>query len=327
MSEPQTAQDWVVMAQQYLQQAEALWAQPGSREPVVMCLVHAAERLLNGAMVQRGRQPVSDSDLPTMVARAKALGCRVASFAPAAKSLDGLYTTSRYGFLGAQVTWAALGGLREAVERLRAELFPCETPAVTYGGVLVCISGPSGVGKSTICRRLVERLDALLSVSLTTRPKRENEADGRDYTFVTRAEFERRLERGELLEYARVYGGHYYGTPAGPVLEALKAGRAVILEIEIEGTIQVVRRFPDAVTVYVLAPTADDQQRRLVGRQEDSEAAIRERLSKADGEIRYAKDCGVYTHFVVNADLDETVEKLAGIIRAKKKTVQESANP
>ncbi len=191
-------------------------------------------------------------------------------------------------------------------------------------GVLVCISGPSGVGKSTICRRLVDRLGAFLSVSATTRPRREHEVDGRDYYFITREEFERRVAAGEMLEYARVYGGQYYGTPAAPVREALAAGRAVILEIEIEGTIQVVRQFPDAVTIYVLAPTPGEQQVRLVGRAADSEAAIQERLSKADGEVRYAKDCGVYKYFVVNAVLDETVERIASIVEAHARGDKES---
>ncbi len=189
--------------------------------------------------------------------------------------------------------------------------------------MLVCISGPSGVGKSTICQRLTERMEAFLSVSATTRPRRENEVDGKHYLFISKEEFERRLERGGFLEYARVYGGQYYGTPAEPVIEALQAGRVVILEIEIEGTIQVVRRFPDAVTIYVLAPSADDQQRRLVGRHEDTEDAIQERLAKADGEIGYAKQCGVYKHFVVNAVLDETVERVESIIRAQQRKIKE----
>jgi len=189
-------------------------------------------------------------------------------------------------------------------------------------GLLVCISGPSGVGKSTLCRRLVGRLDAFLSVSATTRPKRPHEVEGRNYFFLETEEFERRLERGEFLEYARVYGGRYYGTPARPAMEALAAGRIVILEIEIEGTIQVVRQCPDAVTIYVLAPTAEEQQQRLIGRREDGRIAVEERLAKADGEIRYAKDCGVYRYFVVNAALDETVDEIVSIIRAERRKRQ-----
>ena len=184
-------------------------------------------------------------------------------------------------------------------------------------GTLLIISGPSGVGKTTICKHLVERLEAVLSVSTTTRPRRDNEIEGQDYHFVTRPEFERLLEQGAFLEYAQVYGGQYYGTPAEPVVQALGAGRVVILEIEIEGTIQVMRRFPDAVGIYVLAPTPTELQGRLVGRQKDSAEAIRERLSKADGEIRYAYDSGVYRHFIVNQTVQDTVDAIVRIVREK----------
>jgi guanylate kinase len=184
-------------------------------------------------------------------------------------------------------------------------------------GNLVIISGPSGVGKTTICKHLVERLGAFLSVSTTTRPRRDNEIEGQDYHFVARPEFERLLEQNAFLEYAQVYGGQYYGTPAEPVVQALGAGRVVILEIEIEGTIQVMRRFPDAVSIYVLAPTPTELQGRLVGRQKDSAEAIRERLSKADGEIRYAYDSGVYRHFIVNQTVQDTVDAIVQIVREK----------
>lgn len=185
-------------------------------------------------------------------------------------------------------------------------------------GVLVIVSGPSGVGKTTICKRLRDRADALLSVSATTRARRDNEVHGQDYYFVSLEAFERDIREGRCLEYAKVYGGNYYGTPREPVEQALKAGRVVILEIEIEGTIQVKRQHPDAVGVYILAPTAEDQKNRLVGRQKDSVEAIRERLGKADGEIRYAQECGAYSHFLVNHDVDETVDEIVRIIREKR---------
>lgn len=187
-------------------------------------------------------------------------------------------------------------------------------------GVLATISGPSGVGKSTICRRLTERLDAFLSVSATTRNRRENEVHGRDYHFVSVEEFERNLREGRYLESARVYGGHSYGTPSGPVFDALEAGKVVILEIEIEGTIQVKQKLPEAVGIYILAPTAEDQQRRLVGRQSDDPQAIAERLSKADGEIRYAQECGAYDYFLINHEIDETVETIGQILKERQNT-------
>jgi guanylate kinase len=186
-------------------------------------------------------------------------------------------------------------------------------------GILLIISGPSGVGKTTICRRLTERLGAFLSVSATTRRQRDNEIHGKDYFFLSVDEFETRLRDGRCLEHAKVYGGNYYGTPAEPVQEALDASRVVILEIEIEGTIQVKRRFPKAVGVYILAPTPDEQAQRLVGRQKDTPEAIAERLSKADGEIRYAQDCGAYDYFLINHDVEETVETIVKIVQEKQK--------
>jgi guanylate kinase len=187
-------------------------------------------------------------------------------------------------------------------------------------GRLLIISGPSGVGKTTICKELAGRLDAFLSVSATTRAQRDNEVDGRDYHFLAADEFERRLARGEFLEHARVYGGRCYGTPLRPVEQALAGGRAVILEIEIDGTIQVMRRFPDAVSVYMLAPSADDQKDRLEGRRKDSAEAMQERLSKADGEIRRARDCGAYRYFVVNHTIAETVDEIVRIFRESSQT-------
>ncbi|HSW46514.1 MAG TPA: guanylate kinase [Phycisphaerae bacterium] len=181
-------------------------------------------------------------------------------------------------------------------------------------GVLLIVSGPSGVGKTTVCRRLAERLDALLSVSITTRPRRPGEVDGQAYSFVSREDFEERIRRGQVLEHAEVYGGHLYGTPAEPVNESLASGRDVILEIEINGAIQVKRRMPHAVGVYMLAPSPEDQKDRLMGRRQDSASAMAERLSKADGEIRYAQECGAYDLFVVNQDIDETVESLVRLV-------------
>src|SRR5688572_20999153 len=182
-------------------------------------------------------------------------------------------------------------------------------------GKLLIISGPSGVGKTTVCKHLIERLGAVLSISTTSRPQRDNGIEGQVYHFVDRPEFERLLGGGAFLEYAQVSGGQYYGTPAEPVLKALAAGRVVILEIDIEGTLQVMRRFPDAVSIYILPPTPADLQGRLVGRQKDSAEAIRERLSKADGEIRYASDSGAYRHFIVNQTVEDTVDDIVKIVR------------
>lgn len=187
--------------------------------------------------------------------------------------------------------------------------------AANQRGKLVIISGPSGVGKSTVCQELTRRLDAVLIVSATTRQPRENEVSGRDYVFMSREEFEAKVENGGFLEYAQVYGGHYYGTPAEPVERNLAAGRTVILEIEIDGTRQVVQRYPEAISIYLLAPSPKDQQSRLVGRKADSAEAIRERLSKADGEIQYARESGAYRYFLINETIEDTVDAIMRILQ------------
>lgn len=182
-------------------------------------------------------------------------------------------------------------------------------------GIVVVISGPSGVGKSTLCQALAERLDGFLSISATTRPKRPNEREGVEYYFISPEEFDRRAAAGEFLETAEVYGGHRYGTPAGPVAQALAAGRVVLLEIEINGTLQTRQRYPDMLGVYVLAPGPRQQTERITGRRQDTAAAIRERLSKADGEIAYAHESGCYQHYVINDVFEETVDQLAELIK------------
>ena len=184
-------------------------------------------------------------------------------------------------------------------------------------GLLVILSGPSGVGKTTVCRGLAQRLDAFLSVSATTRPRRDNEVHGQDYYFLSKADFEQRLSEGRMLEHAEVYGGNYYGTPAEPVVVALAAGRVVILEIEIEGTIQAKQRYPQAVGIYLTAPTSDEQVRRLVGRKKDSPEAIVERLNKAMAEVQRALHAGVYDYFVVNDDVEAAVDAIAKIVQEK----------
>jgi guanylate kinase len=173
------------------------------------------------------------------------------------------------------------------------------------GRVLV-VSGPSGVGKSTVCHRLCRELPADFSVSVTTRPTRPGEVDGRDYRFIDAAAYERLQADGALAEHAEVYG-HRYGTPAAPLRQAVAEGRVIVLEIDIQGAIQIRRAFPAALLVFLLPPTPAEQARRITGRRTDSQAEIARRLAHADGEIRYAQESGVYDHFVINDDQDETV--------------------
>jgi guanylate kinase len=180
-------------------------------------------------------------------------------------------------------------------------------------GKVVVISGPSGVGKSTVCHRLCDVLPAEFSVSVTTRPPRPGEKNERDYRYVRPEEFKAMRDSGELLEWAQVYG-HLYGTPLEAVREAVAEGKCIVLEIDIQGCIQVRSRMPEAQTFFLLPPNPLEQQRRIEGRKTDAAEVIRERLAKADGEIRYANESGCYDHFVVNDNLEETVRGICALI-------------
>ncbi len=181
-------------------------------------------------------------------------------------------------------------------------------------GSVIVISGPSGVGKSTICHRLCELLPAEFSISVTTRRPRPGEANDRDYTYVDRAAFDGLRDDDALLEWAEVYGC-LYGTPLAAVKETVAAGRTIILEIDVKGCIQVREKMPDALAVFLMPPTPEEQKRRIVGRNTDAAESIRLRLAKADGEIRYASESGCYDEFLVNDDLDATVRRIVDLAR------------
>lgn len=176
-------------------------------------------------------------------------------------------------------------------------------------GQVVVISGPSGVGKSTICHRLCAMIPAEFSVSVTTRKPRPGEAQARDYHYIAQEEFLRLRDSDGLLEWAEVYG-NFYGTPLAPVQDAVRTGRVIILEIDIQGCIQVRRNMPEARTFFLLPPSSDEQRRRIEGRNTDAAEVIRQRLAKADGEIRYASEAGCYDQFIINDHLEETVRKI-----------------
>jgi len=183
-------------------------------------------------------------------------------------------------------------------------------------GRLVVITGPSGVGKSTIVRRAVERTGAAFSVSATTRPPRPGEADGREYRFVDRATFDAMVADGELLEWAEVFG-ECYGTPADAAREALTEGRTVILEIDVQGGLQVHERAPGATFVLILPPNDEELRRRLTGRGTEPPEALERRVSKAKDEIAAALESGVYTNTVTNDDLEAAVARVVEILQAE----------
>ncbi|MHA6511798.1 guanylate kinase [Tessaracoccus sp. Z1128] len=174
------------------------------------------------------------------------------------------------------------------------------------------ISGPSAVGKGTVCARLRElHPEPFYSVSLTTRLPRAGEVDGESYHFVDVDEFRRLIEAGELLEWAVVHGTHYYGTPRRPVVEAVASGRPVILEIDLQGARQVKRNLPSARLVFLTPPTWDELVSRLRGRGTEDDAAQERRLATARLELEAAAEAD----FVVeNAEIEETVAALVGLM-------------
>jgi guanylate kinase len=182
-------------------------------------------------------------------------------------------------------------------------------------GLLLIISGPSGVGKTTITRHLQKTLGADFSVSVTTRAKTREDVDGRDYWFITHDEFVRRRDAGELLEWAQVYPGMCYGTPRKPVDESLAAGRLMILEIDVQGAIQVKAKRPQAFGVFILPPDEQTLLQRLRGRGREDESIIQKRFAKAQYEIHLAQESGVYDVFLVNDELDEAQREAVRVVR------------
>ena len=175
-------------------------------------------------------------------------------------------------------------------------------------GRLLILSGPSGVGKTTLAHALVHRLGAVFSVSMTTRPVTPKDVPGRDYHFVSTAEFERAREAGELLEWARVFD-NFYGTPRAAVDRELHAGRDVLLEIDVHGCIQVKQNMPETVAMFVLPPSEDVLLQRLRNRRREDETTIQKRFQKARDEIATARTCGCYSRFIVNDDFERAVEE------------------
>lgn len=184
----------------------------------------------------------------------------------------------------------------------------------TYPGRLIIVSGPSGAGKTTVLKRVFERCPVPLvaSVSATTRAPRPGEMDGVDYHFLSAEEFQARRARGEFLECFEVYGGgKWYGTLRSEVAPRLEAGQWVVLEIDVDGTLAVLKEYPDAVTIFVAPRSPEELERRLRLRATESEEALQRRLQVARREMTYAER---YKHRVVNEDVDQAVEEICAIL-------------
>ena len=180
-------------------------------------------------------------------------------------------------------------------------------------GLLFIISGPSGAGKGTICQRLKEQGSIELSVSMTTRKPRPGEIDGKNYYFVSEEEFIETINRGGFLEYAKVYG-NYYGTPKDIVLAQLEANKDVVLEIDIQGALQVKVSYPKGVFIFILPPSMAELRKRITGRGSESEADINLRLGETLKEVAYIDR---YDYCVINDEIEEAVQRVTDIIKAE----------
>ena len=182
-------------------------------------------------------------------------------------------------------------------------------------GLLVVISGPSGAGKGTICKRLKEEVrDLKVSVSATTRKPREGEIEGNSYFFINEEDFIKKINNDEFLEYAKVYG-NYYGTPKKEVFKQLEDGNDIILEIDIQGALQVKNNYPKGVFVFILPPSLTELNNRIEKRGTDSKEVILRRMQSAYDELDYAFE---YDYVVVNDEVEAAVEKIKYIIFAEK---------
>lgn len=194
---------------------------------------------------------------------------------------------------------------------------------LNQNGLLIVLSGPSGVGKGTVRKALFESEghNFTYSISMTTRQPRAGEVDGEDYYFVTREEFEERIKNGKFLEYAE-FVGNYYGTPIDKVEENIAAGKEVVLEIEVEGARQVKQKMSDAVFIFIAPPSFSALHDRLRRRGTERQEVINERLEKARRELRLMND---YDYIVINDEVNNAADRIRAIIRAEHASTKRSA--
>lgn len=187
-------------------------------------------------------------------------------------------------------------------------------------GRLLVVSGPSGAGKGSISKRIVEEVEDLIySISMTTRAPRPDEIEGKNYFFVTHEEFEETIKGNGFLEYAKVYG-EYYGTPRAKVMQYLEEGKDVVLEIDIQGAMNIRKSYPKGVLIFILPPSMLELRKRITGRGSETKSDIELRMGEALKEIAYIDK---YDYCVVNGDLDEAVSRVKAIIIAEHSRVEE----
>ena len=189
-----------------------------------------------------------------------------------------------------------------------------------HKGKLFIISGPSGAGKGTICKRLVDETKVEVSVSMTTRQPRAGEIDGKSYYFTTKENFLKEVEAEGFLEWAEVYG-NYYGTPKSKLDEKLSAGIDVVLEIDIQGALNVKEVYPEGIFIFILQPSMTELRKRITGRGSETEESLKLRLSQTLKEVSYIDK---YDYCVVNDDLDEAVARVKAIVFAEHSRVSQN---
>jgi len=181
---------------------------------------------------------------------------------------------------------------------------------------LIVLSGPSGVGKSTIRKELINRNPNIwYSISATTRPPREGEKDGVDYYFLSVAEFKKQIQQNNLIEYVEVYKNIWYGTLKSSVIAQQKKGYDVLFEIDVDGGKIIKKTFPDALLIFLMPPNMETLKKRLINRNTETEEKLKERIAKAEYEIKCAKE---YDYIVTNEDIEESIQKIEKILEENK---------